>query len=110
MSAETKAMLNTLWKTFVVALIAQFVALGGDVFSLNMENAKTILGAAVAAAVMFIYNYLSKGFALYGNGSTPIVVTAGPDGAHEITDVPAADPAQPVDPPVDNAQDTPPGA
>ena len=79
------------------------VALGGDVFSLNMDNVKTILGAAVAAAVMFLYNYLSKGFSLYGNGSNTIVVT----GQHEVPADPA--PAQPVDNPVDT-QDPPPGA
>lgn len=98
MSDETKAMLNTWWKTFVVALLAQFIALGGDVFSLNMDNVKTILGAAVAAAVMFLYNYLSKGFSLYGNGSNTIVVT----GQHEVPSITDVPPAQPVDNPVDN--------
>lgn len=107
MSDETKAMLNTLWKTFVVALIAQFVALGGNIFSLDLDNAKTILGAAVAAAVMFLYNYLSKGFPLYGAGK----VVPDPVGGHEAPVDPAPvdpAPAQPVDPPVDNAPQDPP--
>lgn len=64
--SETMAVWNTLWKTFVVALLAQFIALGSDVFSLDWEGAKTILSAGIAAAVMFLYNYFSKTFPLYG--------------------------------------------
>lgn len=70
MSDSTKAVLATFVKTFIVAVLAQFIAMGSDIFAVDGTGLKTIISAGVAAVVMFAYNFFSSSFPLYGNGKT----------------------------------------
>ena len=70
MSDSTKAIIATFVKTFIVAILAQFLAMGGDIFNVDKGGWKTILSAGIAAVAMFAYNFFSSSFPLYGNGKT----------------------------------------
>lgn len=78
MSDSTKAVLTTFVKTFIVAMLAQFIAMGSDIFAVDKGGWKSILSAGVAAVVMFGYNYLSSSFPLYGNKPSDKVIDAPP--------------------------------
>jgi hypothetical protein len=64
-----KALINSFAKVFGAAALAQFIALGGDVFSVDADGVKTIISSAIAAVAVVAYNYLSPSDTRYGVGS-----------------------------------------
>lgn len=80
MTSGTKAIIATFIKTFIVAVLTQFLALGGDIFALDGTAARTILSAGIAATAMFAYNYFSNSFPLYGRGAQVIEGVNPPEG------------------------------
>ena len=81
MSDSTKAIIATFVKTFIVAMLAQFIALGTSVFDITKDGWKSVVSSGVAAVVMFAYNYFSTSFPLYGNSKAQVEPPVPPTGA-----------------------------
>lgn len=60
---------GTFVRVFLAAVLAQFIAFGGDVFALDGDAVKTILSAGVAAVAIAAFNALNPKDNRYGIGS-----------------------------------------
>jgi len=63
-----KGIIGTLVTVFVVAVLSQFIALGGDVFAVDMTGLKALVSAGVLAAAAALVAYLNPADARYGIG------------------------------------------
>jgi hypothetical protein len=69
MTQQNKNLVASFGRVFVTALLAQFIASGGDVFALDADGGKAILGAGIAALALSVLNYLRPGDTRFGRGS-----------------------------------------
>lgn len=63
--------INMLWsfgRVFFAAALAQYISIGKDIFSLDTETWKAIIGAGVSALVITAYNYFNGHDPRYGYG------------------------------------------
>ena len=63
-----KGIIGTFVTVFVVAVLSQFIALGGDVFAVDMTGLKALVSAGVLAAAAALVAYLNPADARYGIG------------------------------------------
>lgn len=57
---------GTLIRVFAAAVLAQFIAAGGDVFAIDGNGLRTIVSAGVAAAAVAAFNWLNPSDQRYG--------------------------------------------
>jgi hypothetical protein len=57
---------GTLARVFVAAVLAQFIAAGGDVFALDGNGVQTIVSSGIAAAAIAAFNWLNPKDDRYG--------------------------------------------
>lgn len=57
---------GTIARVFLAAVLAQFIAQGGDVFTIDGDGLRTIISAGVAAAAVAAFNWLNPGDHRYG--------------------------------------------
>ena len=65
-NSETKAVLGTIVRVFVAAVLAQFIAGGADVFAVDGDGLRTIVSAGVAAAALAAFNWANPKDQRYG--------------------------------------------
>lgn len=53
-------------RVFIAATLAQFFAMGGDIFSIDMEGLKTILASGASATLLVVYKYFDPKDQSYG--------------------------------------------
>ena len=63
---QIEAMLGTIVRVFVGATLAQFIADGGDPFSVSGSALKTIIGSGIAAVAVTVYNWANPNDHRYG--------------------------------------------
>jgi hypothetical protein len=63
---ETKAVLGTVVRVFLAAVLAQFIAGGADVFAVDGDGLRTIVSAGVAAVALAAANWLNPSDHRYG--------------------------------------------
>lgn len=66
MSNSMKAMLASYGRSFLAAALASFMATGGDLFALNGESFKAIVGAGVAAVLPVLMRALNPNDGAFG--------------------------------------------
>lgn len=66
MSEQIKSAVGTVVRVFFAAVLAQTVAVGGD---LSGESLRTVVAAGVAAAATVVFNWLNPSDSRYGIGS-----------------------------------------
>jgi len=64
-----KGIAGTLVTVFVVAVLSQFIALGGDIFAVDTTGLKALVSAGVLAAAAALVAYLNPADTRYGIGS-----------------------------------------
>lgn len=69
MDKKLKATLASWGRSFLAACIAQFLVLGGSVFDINGDGAKSIVAAGVAAIAPVVIRYLNPNDKAFGEGS-----------------------------------------
>ena len=70
MNKKTKAALKTLLKTFGATALAQYIALGQNIFEIDAEGWKGIASSGIAAVVTLAYGLLDKSDNRFGIGSS----------------------------------------
>ena len=63
---ELKEIGGTIGRVFLAATMAQYLAMGGDVFSIDGDGLRAIISAGVAAAVTAAANWLNPSDHRYG--------------------------------------------
>jgi len=66
MTKETKAILGSLYRVFLIAVMAQYLNSGKDIFELDLTILKTFLNAGISSVVLVGFNYLNKNDPRYG--------------------------------------------
>lgn len=66
LNAKTQALLASYARSFLAAAVATFVATGADVFSLDKDGLKAIIGAGVAAVLPVLLRALNPHDAAFG--------------------------------------------
>lgn len=64
-----KGIVGTLVTVFVVAVLSQFIALGGDVFAVDKTGLKALVSAGALAVAAALVAYFNPADARYGIGS-----------------------------------------
>lgn len=57
---------GTIARVFLAAVLAQFIAQGGDVFAIDGDGLRTIISAGVAAAAVAAFNWFNPSDQRYG--------------------------------------------
>lgn len=68
---KKQELIKMLWsfgRVFFAAALAQYISIGRDIFSLDAETWKAILGSGVSALVITAYNYFNGHDPRYGYG------------------------------------------
>jgi glucose dehydrogenase len=68
MSESMKAAAASYGRSFMAAALAAFWATGGDVFALDMESLRIVIGAGVAAVVPVVLRALNSSDHAFGKG------------------------------------------
>jgi hypothetical protein len=66
---NAKMIIASYARSFLAACLAQFIALGGSAFDLNVDGVKTILAAGLAAIVPPLLRWLNPNDPAFGRGS-----------------------------------------
>jgi hypothetical protein len=66
MTNTMKAMLASYGRSFMAAALASFMATGGDLFALNSDSVKAIVGAGVAAVLPVLMRALNPNDDAFG--------------------------------------------
>jgi hypothetical protein len=66
---NAKMIIASYGRSFLAACLAQFIALGGSAFDLNVDGVKTILAAGLAAIVPPLLRWLNPNDPAFGRGS-----------------------------------------
>ena len=66
---DAKKILASYARSFLAACLAQFIALGGSAFDLNVDGVKTIFAAGLAAIVPPLLRWLNPNDPSFGRGS-----------------------------------------
>jgi hypothetical protein len=66
MTNNAKAMFASYGRSFLAAALASFMATGGDLFALDAESAKAIVGAGVAAVLPVLMRFLNPNDDAFG--------------------------------------------
>lgn len=61
-----KTMLFSFLRVFLAASIAQYFQIGKDIFSLDTETWRAILGSGVSALIITAYNYVNPNDTRFG--------------------------------------------
>lgn len=69
MDQKLKQIGGTLARVFFAAVLAQFIATGGDALSPSGDVVKTALSAGVSAVALAVFNFLNPRDSRYGIGS-----------------------------------------
>lgn len=69
MTNSMKAMLASYARSFLAAALSAFVATGGDLFSLDAESGKAIIGAGVAAILPVLMRALNPNDDAFGKSN-----------------------------------------
>jgi len=69
LNKKTKAALKTLLKTFGATALAQYIALGQNVFEIDGEGWKAIASSGIAAVITLGYGMLDPNDTRYGRNS-----------------------------------------
>lgn len=66
MSKQNKALIASWGRSFLAACLAQFIALGGDVFDLSKDGVKTIVASGLAAVLPVVIRWLNPNDEAFG--------------------------------------------
>jgi len=66
MTSQQKAMLASYGRSFLASIVTAFLATGGDIFSLNTNSLKQILGAGFASLLPVILRYINSNDVAFG--------------------------------------------
>lgn len=70
LNKKTKAALKTLLKTFGATALAQYLALGQNIFEIDADGWKGILSSGIAAVITLGYGLLDPSDKRFGVGSS----------------------------------------
>ena len=66
MNAKTTALLASYARSFLAAALSAFIATGGDIFSLDKEGFKAVIGAGIVALLPVLLRALNPHDASFG--------------------------------------------